>query len=334
MSFFRLDGTVNTSQGVGLSGVSVYVCTQPASTDDIPPSPLATIYSDADGTVLANPLETDGLGNYFFYAASGLYTIVVYDSLGRIETQVFEDQAVLSPGGGTITSIGMTVPDGFSVTPSSITDSGIFAVDYSSDWNANTLIIGPTGGGASTPTRRTLVTADLPAGVGTVTSIAETITAGALFSASITGSPITDSGTLGILIDFAAQNPNTIIAGPSAGVSPGPVVSRLMVPADLPGGLDVTDAASVSFDASASNSFFITLTQATTLTAITNGTKGQRITLCITQNATGNWTFAFPATVLGSSPIGPEANSVSLQDFLCVGSNTWRATGPGRIMPA
>jgi hypothetical protein len=330
MSFFRFDDTVNTAQGVGLSGVEIYVCTQPANTSVIPPSPLATIYSDSSGTPLANPVLSDGLGNYFFYTTTGTYTIVVFDPLQRIETQIFPDQQVVSPGGGSVSSIALTAPAGFSVSGSPITSSGTLGLSYSSDWNANTFLAGPTSGGASTPTRRALVTADLPAGVGSVSSVAETITAGALFSASISGSPITTSGTLGINIDFAAQSPNTFLAGPASGSSPGPVTARAMIPADLPGALNVTDAASVAFNAASNNSFFLTLSQNTTLSAISNGTKGQRVTICITQNATGGWTFSFPSTVKGWSNIGTDANSVSLQDFLFDGAN-WRATGPGSI---
>lgn len=330
MSFFRKDGTVNTAQGVGLSGVDVYVCTQPASTGSIPPSPLATIYADSSGTPLANPVETDGLGNFFFYAATGTYTIVINDSLNRIEEQIFPDQQVVSPGGGSVTSVGLTAPAEFSVAGSPVTSSGILALTKANQ-NANSVYAGPVSGGAAAPTFRPLVTADLPAGVGSVSSVAQTITAGALFSASISGSPITTSGTLGITLNFATQSPNTFIAGPASGSSPGAVTARAMVPADLPGALTVTDAASVTFDASASNSFFCTLSQNTTLTAISNGTKGQRITICITQDGTGGRTFSFPSTVKGWSNIGTDANSVSLQDFLCVGSNVWRATGPGSI---
>src|SRR5260370_5399311 len=41
-------------------------------------TPLALIYSDAALTqALANPTTTDGLGNYFFYAAPGKYEIEI-----------------------------------------------------------------------------------------------------------------------------------------------------------------------------------------------------------------------------------------------------------------
>lgn len=329
MAFFRFDGTVNTALGVGLSGVLVYVCTQPASTSSIPPSPLATLFSNSTGTPLANPLQTDGLGNYFFYAATGTYTIVIFDLLGRIQTQIFPDQQVVSQGGGSVTSVALTAPVEFSIAGSPIISSGIIAITKVNQ-SANLVYAGPTSGGAAAPTFRSLVAADFPASVGTVKSVGLTITPGALFSASITGSPITATGTLGINIDLATQNPNTVLAGPASGISLGPVTARALVPADLPGPLTVADAASVSFNAAASSSFFITLSQNTALTAISNGVKGQRITLCIIQNGTGGWSFSFPSTVKGWSNIGTDANSVSLQDFMNDGTN-WRATGPGAI---
>ena len=72
----RKDDIVFNSRGIPLSGASIRVCTMPASGQ--PCSPLANIYSDSALTqALANPTSTDGLGNYFFYAAPGKYMIEV-----------------------------------------------------------------------------------------------------------------------------------------------------------------------------------------------------------------------------------------------------------------
>lgn len=333
MSFFRRDGTVNTALGVGLSGVDVYVCTQPASTGSIPPSPLASIYSDSSGTVLANPVETDGLGNFYFYAATGTYTIVINDPLGRIEEQIFTDQLVVSPGGGSVTSVALTAPTGFSVSGSPITGAGTLALSYSSDWNAHTLLIGPTSGGATTPTRRVLVTSDLPAGVGTVTSVAETITAGALFSASITGSPITTAGTLGINIDLAAQSANTFLAGPSSGGS-GAVTARTIKAADIFLRSTVTYSTSVTFNAAlaASPTFDLTLTGNVSSSTVTNPTDGQVIRTIIRQDGTGGRIFTWPTTFRGQSPISVDANTASVQEFVYeISNNIWRAVHPGIV---
>src|SRR6266852_5366416 len=72
----RKDDIVFNSRGIPLAGATLRVCAMPASGQ--PCTPLAQIYSDAALTqALANPTTTDGLGNYFFYAAPGKYEIEV-----------------------------------------------------------------------------------------------------------------------------------------------------------------------------------------------------------------------------------------------------------------
>src|SRR6266478_4253167 len=72
----RKDDIVFNSRGTPLAGATVRVCTMPASGQ--PCTPLALVYSDAALTqALANPTTTDGLGNYFFYAAPGKYEIEI-----------------------------------------------------------------------------------------------------------------------------------------------------------------------------------------------------------------------------------------------------------------
>jgi len=72
----RKDDIVFNSRGVPLAGANVRVCAMPATGQ--PCSPLALIYSDAGLTqAMANPTATDGMGNYFFYAAPGQYEIEI-----------------------------------------------------------------------------------------------------------------------------------------------------------------------------------------------------------------------------------------------------------------
>lgn len=72
----RKDDIVLNARGLPLAGATVRVCATPASGQ--PCAPLALIYSDAALTqALANPATTDGLGNYFFYAAPGKYMIEI-----------------------------------------------------------------------------------------------------------------------------------------------------------------------------------------------------------------------------------------------------------------
>jgi hypothetical protein len=70
----RKDDIVFNSRGVPLAGATVRVCTMPATGQ--PCTPLALLYSDAALTqAIANPTTTDGMGNYFFYAAPGKYEL-------------------------------------------------------------------------------------------------------------------------------------------------------------------------------------------------------------------------------------------------------------------
>src|SRR5579862_6144441 len=72
----RKDDIVFNTRGVPLAGATVRVCAMPASGQ--PCTPLALIYSDPALTqAIANPTATDGLGNYFFYAAPGKYEIEI-----------------------------------------------------------------------------------------------------------------------------------------------------------------------------------------------------------------------------------------------------------------
>jgi hypothetical protein len=72
----RKDDIVFNTRGVPLAGASVHVCNMPAT--GLPCTPTAQIYSDPLLTqALANPTTTDGMGNYFFYAAPGQYEIEI-----------------------------------------------------------------------------------------------------------------------------------------------------------------------------------------------------------------------------------------------------------------
>ena len=75
----RHDDVVRGEQGIPVAGATVVVCTQPANVTITPCTPLANLFTDASLTIPApNPLTSDGLGNFHFYAAPGLYTVQVY----------------------------------------------------------------------------------------------------------------------------------------------------------------------------------------------------------------------------------------------------------------
>jgi hypothetical protein len=92
-STYRMDGWIKSVLGQAVAGALIYVCNQPANTASIPPSPLASIFSDPNGLVpLAQPIPADGFGHYDFYAAPGTYTVVVVN-FGQVQ-QVYPDQSI------------------------------------------------------------------------------------------------------------------------------------------------------------------------------------------------------------------------------------------------
>lgn len=102
MARARDDRYVTDAQGRALSGAQVYWCTQPASTANDPPSPLATIYdSISGGTPETQPILTDGFGHAYAYLDNAvLYTVVIWHPLFGYNPVVLPDQAIAGSGGG------------------------------------------------------------------------------------------------------------------------------------------------------------------------------------------------------------------------------------------
>lgn len=320
----RFDGIIINAIGEAVPGSNVYVCTQPLSTPlgTIPPAPLATLYTDATGaTILPNPVQADGNGNFAFYAPVGVYTLVYSDPYGRItpNPQYFPDQQIVTPGGGSTNSVGLSAPDGFAVSGSPVKVSGVLALAYSSDWSNSEVIAGPVSGGPSAPTRRVLTAADI-AGIGTVTSVNASATPGALFTALFTGGPIISSGVLALAFDFQPQLANLILAGPASG-GLGAVTARLMQPADLPVAAQPSFSATPVFNGANNNSFLMTLSGNVTSSTFSNGVVGQLYTFVLKQDGTGGRVFTWPANVVGAGVIDPTANIRNVQQFIYDGSN-------------
>lgn len=74
--------------------------------------------------------------------------------------------------GGTVTSVGLSLPGVFSVSGSPVTTSGTLTATLANQ-SANTLFAGPTTGGAAAPTFRAMVSADIPAAGVTMDKIAQ-----------------------------------------------------------------------------------------------------------------------------------------------------------------
>lgn len=142
-------------------------------------------------------------------------------------TQMWEYLKYIAVNGGSVTSVAQSVPSIMSVSGSPITTTGTLAIALSTQ-TANTVFSGPTTGAAATPTFRSLVAADLPAGTGTVTSVGLVLPTGVF---DVAGSPVTTSGD--ITVTFDTQTANTAFMGPTSGGAATPAF-RALVAADIP----------------------------------------------------------------------------------------------------
>lgn len=87
----NVSGTVYSQQGSVVAGAQVYAATQGADVSVIPPKPLLSVYADAFGQQLVvQPILSDGLGRYSFYADSRLLDLMIV--YGGTIKQVYLDQ--------------------------------------------------------------------------------------------------------------------------------------------------------------------------------------------------------------------------------------------------
>ncbi|HEX2776138.1 MAG TPA: glycosyl hydrolase family 28-related protein, partial [Candidatus Acidoferrales bacterium] len=101
----RKDDIVFGPEGHPIAGATITVC-QPTATGT-PCSPLAALFTDATLSVPSqNPLQSDGLGNYHFYAPAGRYLIQI--TAPQINgTQSFPD--VILPADPSSTGVGNNI---------------------------------------------------------------------------------------------------------------------------------------------------------------------------------------------------------------------------------
>src|ERR1700675_82547 len=108
----RKDDIVFGPTGHPISGATVTVCLSIAT--GTPCTPLATIYTDATLTVTSpNPFQTDGIGNYHFYAPPGRYKVQITGP-GIIGTITYPDVILAadlssSGSGNNISAFGLTL---------------------------------------------------------------------------------------------------------------------------------------------------------------------------------------------------------------------------------
>ena len=100
MAILRRDDWLQTPQGQALAGAKVFYLTQPADTTDFPPGPLASVFSDLEGTPAANPQLTDGFGHAVAYLSNAqLYTVAFFHPLLGAAPLVLADQSITGGSG-------------------------------------------------------------------------------------------------------------------------------------------------------------------------------------------------------------------------------------------
>ena len=196
----------------------------PISIQNEDPSFTATLTAgDASTTLTGTMTIAAGTRRIFLVVVGTVYdpTVLSIYNIGTFTT------AGGSPGSGTVTSVGQTVPVEFTISGSPITGSGVLGIGKANESPA-TFWAGPTTGSPAQPTFRAIALSDLPSGF--VTSVGLTMPG----EFTVSGSPVTSTGTLAVA--KATEPANTVWAGPTSG-SPAQPTFRALVAADLPSSL-------------------------------------------------------------------------------------------------
>jgi hypothetical protein len=160
------------------------------SVSDFSAGDLAPLFTTSVATSTTTPALTFSLSNA---AQNAVFIGPVSGGAGAPTFRAL-DADDLPAGTGTVTSVGLSLPAEITVSNSPVTTTGTLTGAWASQ-NQNRVFASPNGA-SGTPTFRALVSADLPAGTGTVTSVAQSLTS--LPFMSISGTPITGSGTLAL----------------------------------------------------------------------------------------------------------------------------------------
>ncbi|MFY9805102.1 MAG: glycosyl hydrolase family 28-related protein [Candidatus Acidiferrales bacterium] len=129
----RKDDIVFGPSGHPIAGATITVCQ--ATATGTPCSPLATIYTDATLTVASpNPFQTDGIGNYHFYAPAGRYLVQIAGP--QITGTITEPDVILpadvssSGAGNNISAFGLTLGGNLSVAGNATVTGTLSATNF------------------------------------------------------------------------------------------------------------------------------------------------------------------------------------------------------------
>jgi hypothetical protein len=122
-------------------------------------------------------------------------------------------------GGGSVTSVGISMPSMFTVTGSPVTDAGSFTVSLASQ-SANQVFVSPNGS-SGTPGYRALVSADIPTILNALTSASALATVGTITSGVWNGSVLAPayggSGEAGTVTGILKGNAGSAYSAASSG---------------------------------------------------------------------------------------------------------------------
>ena len=179
--------------------------------------------------------------------------------------------------------------------------------------SAALVFAGPTWGPAATPTFRALALTDLPAGIGTVTSVG--LSAPSFLN--VANSPVTGSGTLAL--SLATQSAALVFAGPTSGPAATPTFRALEL-TDLP---QIATASLLGRISAGTGSPEQITSTAALLTWLTNPTSANLLSAM--GDETGNGLLVFNQSPLLVTPNIATIRASNNQDVL----NLIGQTGPG-----
>jgi hypothetical protein len=201
-------------------------------------SSVALAAPTAEFTVSGSPVTSTGTLT-FVWKTQNANIVFAGPSTGAAATPTFRSLVAADiPALAYVTSIAIAAPSEITVAGSPITTSGTITLTWTNE-SANKVFAGPSTGSPATPTFRSLVAADLPAGTGTVTSVALT----APTEITVAGSPVTTTGTLALT--WATQNNNLFFCGPNSG-GPSTPAFRTIKAEDIGTGTPTTGYATLS----------------------------------------------------------------------------------------